>query len=210
MTMDLNPRLEIGPRGGASSRLLAVALLAAAVLAVVLGVVLPLRALHYSLEQEVAHFRRMLAAHQSVAGRRGELTRAAVAADPQAMAELLLAGNSDAAATAALHDRVRELIAASRANLISIQALPSSEVAPQPQAGQPASPPAGPRRIGLRVQFAADLPGFQRVVHALESGRPAVLVSNMYLRARTARAAGQVNPLDVQIDLVAFRRDGAG
>lgn len=206
--MDLNPRIEIGPRGGASSRLLAVALLAGAVLAVALGVVLPLRALQHGLEGEVAHFRRMLATHEAVAGRRGELTRAAAAADPRAMAELLLAGNSDAAATAALHDRVRELIAASRANLISIQALPSSEIGAQ--GGQPASPLAGPRRIGLRVQFAADLPGFQRVVHALESGRPAVLVANMYLRARTARAAGQVNPLDVQMDLVAFRRDGAG
>ena len=208
--MDLNPRIEIGPRGGASSRLLAVALLAAVVLGAALGVVLPLRAMQSGLEQEVAHFRRLLATHEAVAGRRGELTRAAAAADPQVMAELLLSGNSDAAATAALHDRVRELIAASRADLISIQALPSSEAGPPAQAGQPASPPAGPRRIGLRVQFAADLPGFQRVVHALESGRPAVLVSTMFLRARTARAAGQVNPLDVQMDLVAFRRDGAG
>lgn len=208
--MELSPRLEIGPRGGASSRLLAVGLLIGAVAAIALGVVLPLMALKHSLGEEVAHYRRMLATHQTVAGRRGEMTRAAAAADPQAMAELLLAATTDAAATASLHDRVRELIAASRANLISIQALPSSEVSPAPQAGQPATPPAGPRRIGVRVQFAADLPGFQRVVHALESGRPAVVVSSMFLRARSARAAGQVNPLDVQMDLLAFRRDGAG
>ncbi len=208
--MDLSPRLEIGPRGGASSRLLAVGLLAAVAAAAALGVVLPLRALQHSLGEEVAHYQRMLATHQAVAGGRGEATRAAAAADPQAMAELLLAGTTDAAATAALHDRVRELIAASRANLISIQALPSSEAGPQAQPGQPATAPSGPRRIGLRVQFAADLPGFQRVVHALESGRPAVVVSGMFLRARSARAAGQVNPLDVQMDLLAFRRDGAG
>lgn len=210
MTVELNPRIEIGPRGGASSRLLAVGLLAVAVAVAVLGVALPLIALKHSLGEEVAHYQRMLATHQAVAGRRGEATRTAAAADPQAMAELLLAGATDAAAIASLHDRVRDLIAASRANLISIQALPSSEVTPQPQAGQPASAPVGPRRIGLRLQFATDLPGFQRVVHALESGRPAVVVSAMFLRARSARAAGQVNPLDVQMDLLAFRRDGAG
>mgnify|MGYP001592621217 FL=1 len=210
--MDANPRIDLGPAGGIKSRLLAVGLLAALVLGAVLGVILPLDALRHSLGEEVAHYRRMLATHQEVAGRGGDLARAAAAADPQAMAELLLAGDTDAAATAGLHERVRELIAAARASLISIQPLPSSEAGPQQaaQPGQPPAAPAGPRRIALRVLFAADLPGFQRVVHALESGRPSVLVAALYLRARTSRAAGEPNPLDVQMDIVAFRRGGAG
>ncbi len=210
--MDANPRIDLGPAGGIKSRLLAVGLLAALVLGAVLGVILPLDALRHSLGEEVAHYRRMLATHQEVAGRGGDLARAAAAAEAQALAELLLAGDTDAAATAGLHERVRELIAAARASLISIQPLPSSEAGPQQaaQPGQPQAAPAGPRRIALRVQFAADLPGFQRVVHALESGRPSVLVAALYLRARTSRAAGEPNPLDVQMDIVAFRRGGAG
>ncbi|MGQ0676965.1 MAG: type II secretion system protein GspM [Rhodospirillales bacterium] len=206
--MDLNRRIEVGPRGAMSSRLLALTLLALAVAGAALGIVLPLRALEQSLGEEVAHYRRMLETHAAIAVRRGDLARTAAAANPQAMVELLLAGNTDAAATAALHDRVRELVAATRATLISIQALPSAEAGAQ--SGQSASPPTAPRRIGLRVQFAADLPGFQRVIHALEGGRPAVVVTNLYLRARTSRAAGDANPLDVQMDLVGFRRSGAG
>lgn len=196
------------PARALPSRWLALGLLAAAALGVVLGVVAPLNALEESLGRDIAFYRRALAQHQAVAARRGELQRAAELADPQATAELLLEGATDAAATAGLHERLRELIAASRASLISIQALPAAEAAPQ-AAGQAAAT-GGPRRVALRVQFAADLPGFQRIVHALESGRPAVAVTSMYLRARTARATGLVNPLDVQMDLVAFRRDGAG
>jgi general secretion pathway protein M len=186
------------------SRWLALGLLVAAVLGALLGVVLPLNALEESLARDIAFYRRALAQHQAVALRRGELQRAAELADPAALAQLLLAEGTDAAATAGLHERLRELVAASRASLISIQALPAAETAAPGQAA------AGPRRVALRVQFAADLPAFQRIVHALESGRPAVLVSAMYLRARSARAAGVANPLDVQMDLVAFRRDGAG
>ena len=197
--MDLNRRIEIGPRGGGASRALALGLLAAAVALVVLGVVLPLKALDHRLNEEIAHYRRMLGTNQALAQRKAELTRAAGASDPRAMAELLMADTSDSAAAAALHERARELIAAVRGNLISIQALPAAETGGA-QSGQ--------RRVGLRVQFAADLPGFQRIVHAFEAGRPAVLVTNLYLRARTARATGVANPLDVQMDLIAFRRDG--
>jgi general secretion pathway protein M len=199
---------EPAPARALPSRWLALGLLVAALFGAVFGVVVPLNALEQSLGQEIAFYRRALAQHQAVAARRAELQRAAELADPEATAALLLAETTDAAATAALHERLRELIAASRANLISIQALPAAEAAP-PAAGQAAAP-GGPRRVAVRVQFAADLPAFQRIVHALESGRPAVVVAAMYLRARTARAAGLVNPLDVQIDLVAFRRDGAG
>lgn len=203
--MDLSRRIEIGPAGGTPSRVLALALLAALLALVALGVVLPLRMFDGRLGEEIAHYQRVLAAHQAIAERKNELTRAAGASDPRAMAELLMADTSDTAAAAALHERARELIAAVRGNPISIQALPAAEIAGGQGAAQ-----AGYRRIGLRVQFAADLPGFQRIVHALEGGRPAVLVTNLYLRARTARAAGVANPLDVQMDLIAFRRGGQG
>lgn len=195
--MRLNQRVEMTP-GSAVSRLAALGLLAVAILIVLLLVVLPLRSLGDRLTEDIAHYQRMLQAHAAIAQRRPEVTQAAgVLRDPKTAAELLLAANSDAAGAASMHERVRELIAASRGSLISIQALP-------------AVAEGGHRRVALRVQFAADLPGFQRVLHALEAGRPAVTVNNLYLRARTSRAAGMANPLDVQMDVVAFRKDGQG
>lgn len=184
------------PRAGSPrARLVALALLAGAVLALLLAVVLPLGALHARLAADIAAYRDALALEAEIAQRRAELRDAARAlGDPGALNELLLAGGSDAVAMAGLHERTRELIAAARASLISIQQLPPGEE-------------GGYRRIALRVQFAADLPGFQRIVHALESGRPAVVVTNLYLRARSARAAGVANPLDVQMDLLAFRKE---
>jgi hypothetical protein len=190
----LNPMgLASGPR----SRLVAVALLGLLLLMLLLVIVLPLGALRTRLADDIAGYRDVLAVESEIARRRVELRDAAKSlGDPGALNDLLLAGNSDAVAMAGLHERTRELIAAARASLISIQQLPPGDE-------------GGHRRIALRVQFAADLPGFQRIAYALESGRPAVIVTNLYLRARSARTSGIANPLDIQMDLVAYRKDAA-
>ena len=189
--------LELGPPGGPRSRAAALAILVVLVLGLLLGLVLPMLALRARLAEDIAGYQSALAAQSQIADRRGELAQAAAALrDPAALEELLAAGASDAVAVAGLHERTRELIAAVRANLISIQQLPPGEDGQQ-------------RRIALRVQFAADLPGFQRIVYALESGRPAVVVTNLYVRSRSARAAGIANPLDIQMDLIAFRKGPA-
>jgi len=189
--------LDLGPPGSPRARAIAVALLAGAALLVALLVLAPLGAVRARLAEDIQGYRDALAVQGEIARRRVELTEAVKAlGDPRALDDLLLAGTSDATATAGLHERTRELIAAARANLISIQPLP-----PDNKTGQ--------RRIALRVQFAADLPGFQRIVYALESGRPAVIVTNLYLRARSARADAGANPLDVQMDLIAYRGEAA-
>lgn len=193
---ELASGVDLGPPGSARARIAAVGLLAVAVLLVLLGLVLPLTVLKARLAEEVAQYQAALAAEAEIERRKAELAQAATALrNPAALEGLLLSGASDAAATAALHERVRDLIAAVRANLISIE-----QLAPGEEGGQ--------RRVALRVQFACDLPGFQRVVYALEAGRPAVIVTNLYLRARTARASGMANPMDVQMDLVAYRKQG--
>ncbi len=197
MTPALEGLTDLPPPGSRRARLLALALLAIAALAIALLVVLPLGALRARLAGDIAAYGDALALEGEIARRRVELRDAAKAlGDPGALNDLLLAGGSDAVAMAGLHERARELIAAARASLISIQQLPPGDE-------------AGHRRIALRVQFAADLPGFQRIVYALESGRPAVVVTNLYLRARTSRGVGMINPLDIQMDLLAYRKDAA-
>lgn len=195
MIAGLDRNLEIGPPGGPRSRALAVGLVVLAALLLLTLVVLPVGALRARLAADIQGYRDVLAVQGEIARRKTELAEAAKAlGDPRLLEELSLAGSSDTVATAGLHERARELIAAARANLISIQPLPPGE--------EP-----GQRRIALRVQFAADLPGFQRIVYALESGRPAVIVTNLYVRARTSRAQATANPLDIQMDLIAYRKD---
>ena len=70
----------------------------------------------------------------------------------------------------------------------------------------------GAEKAELEQILAADAAARSRggrIAYALESGRPAVIVTNLYLRARSARAAGIVNPLDIQMDLIAYRKEGA-
>ena len=196
MMPDLASGIDLGPPGSARSRIAAIGVLAIAALLILLGLVLPLTVLRARLAEDVTQYQAALAAEAEIERRKAELTQAATTLrNPAALEGLLLSGASDAAATAALHERVGDLIAAVRANLISIEQLPSGE-------------DGGQRRVALRVQFACDLPGFQRIVYALEAGRPAVIVTNLYLRARTARAGGMANPMDVQMDLVAYRKQG--
>lgn len=192
----LDQPLTLGPPGSPRARLLALGILLLLVLVFLLLVLLPMAALRGRLGDDIQGYRDALGAQGEIARRRVELIEAAKSlGDPRALEDVLLAGTSDATAMAGLHERTRELIAAAKANLISIQQLPPGEE-------------GGQRRIALRVQFAADLPGFQRIVHALESGRPAVVVTNLYLRSRSSRATGVANPLDVQMDLIAYRKDG--
>jgi general secretion pathway protein M len=195
MIKGLDRPLDPGPPGSAQARSLALGVLLVVVLLLLFLVLLPMGALRARLGEDIQGYRDVLAVQGEIARRRVELGEAAKSlGDPRAMQDVLLAGNSDATAMAGLHERTRELVAAAKANLISIQQLPPGEE-------------GGQRRIALRVQFASDLPGFQRIVYALESGRPAVIVTNLYLRARSARATGVANPLDVQMDLIAYRQD---
>ena len=195
MIKGLDRQVDLGAPGSARARGLALGVLLVVVLLLLFAVLLPMGALRARLGDDIQGYRDVLAVQGEIARRRVELGEAAKSlGDPRAMEDVLLAGASDATAMAGLHERTRELVAAAKANLISIQQLPPGEE-------------SGQRRIALRVQFAADLPGFQRIVYALESGRPAVIVTNLYLRARSARAAGVANPLDIQMDLIAYRKD---
>jgi hypothetical protein len=192
----LDRPVDLGPPGSPRSRGLALAILLLVLLLLLLLILVPLGALRSRLVDDIQGYRAALSVEGEIGRRRAELGEAAKSlGDPRALQDLLLAGTSDATAMAGLHERTRELIAAAKANLISIQQLPPGEE-------------NGQRRIALRVQFASDLPGFQRIVYALESGRPAVIVTNLYLRSRSARATGIANPLDIQMDLVAYRKDG--
>lgn len=104
---------------------------------------------------------------------------------------LLLAPGTDSGATATIQRRLEAVIAAAGAQFTSVQALPAVDGGDY-------------RRIGVRVQFASDMKALVDLLLALEFGRPATVVDNLFVHARSARAVGVVNPLAVRADVFAF------
>jgi hypothetical protein len=65
------------------------------------------------------------------------------------------------------------------------------------------------RQIGLNVQFFATTPNLQKILYALETQQPYLVVENLTLRPLNAfrgfrPAAGQEPEVNVQLDVVAF------
>jgi hypothetical protein len=104
---------------------------------------------------------------------------------------LVLPATSDGGATAQIQRRVEQLLGEAGARLSSVQALPPLSA-------------DGLRRVGLRLQFSADTPSLQAILHDLEFGRPALVLENVFIHARSDRAVGVVRPLTVRLDIFAF------
>jgi hypothetical protein len=65
------------------------------------------------------------------------------------------------------------------------------------------------RQIGLNVQFFATTPNLQKILYAIESQQPYLVIENLTLRPLNAfrgfrPAAGQEPEVNVQLDVVAF------
>ena len=65
------------------------------------------------------------------------------------------------------------------------------------------------RQIGLNVQFFATTPNLQKILYALETQQPCLVIENLTLRPLNAfrgfrPAAGQEPEINVQLDVAAF------
>ena len=180
-------------RGSPASRLAALGLLAVvvAVFAYVAGA--PLMAQYRAIQAEIAATLQSLGVHRD-AGRREAALRRTIdrLEESRSLDGLLLPRGSDGAAVAAMQAHTQSIIGDASARLTSALALPAESR-------------EGHRRIGLRLQFEADTEGLRRILHALESGRPAMVLDNLFIRGRTSRAIGAVNPLDTRVDVFAFK-----
>lgn len=102
---------------------------------------------------------------------------------------LLLRGASETQALAGLQEQVKQILGDSGAAVSGLQPRPARMRGPW-------------RMIGLTVQFTADTPALQKALHALEAGRPLVVVETMQVRTRGQ--AGTPRPLEVSIEIAAF------
>ena len=184
-------------RNSAASRTAALGVLAAFLLVVGVGAGLPLVAEYRLTVAHVEHSRSMLGAYERIARREAVLRRGRDSlARARSLDGLLLPPGSDGAAIAALQNRLQSIVRDAGASLSSVQALPAVTEDRH-------------RRIGLRVQFAANVDSLRTIFHALEYGRPAMVLDDLSIRARSSRAVGVDNPLEVRVDVFALMPEGA-
>ena len=184
-------------RGTAAARLAALALLATLIATVVAAIGVPLGTEYRAVLAEIERQRIAIDGYRNVAARAPALrARIATLEDDASLEGLALPPGSDSAATAAAQEHVQTVIADAGARLATVDVLTPT-------------PGDGYRRIGLRVQFSADVGALGAILRALEYGRPAMVVDNLYVHARTSRAVGNDRPLEVRVDLFAFKPEGA-
>ncbi len=180
-----------------AARLAALALLASSIAAVLTAIGVPLGVEYGAVLAEIEGQRTAIDGYRAVAARAPALRAEIAALENDASLEgLALAPGSDSAATAAMQDHLHAVVTDAGAWLATVDVLTPT-------------PGDGYRRIGLRVQFSADIGGLGAILRALEFGRPAIVVDNLSIHARTSRAVGNDRPLEVRADLFAFKPAGA-
>ena len=195
--MTRSPLHDSPARKTTAARLAALALLASLIAAAAAAIGVPLGVEYGAVLAEIEGQRIAIDGYRAVAARAPALRAEIAALENDASLEgLALAPGSDSAATAAMQDHVQTVVTDAGAWLATVDVLTPT-------------PADGYRRIGLRVQFSADIGALGAILRALEYGRPAMVVDKLYVHARTSRAVGNDRPLEVRADLFAFKPEGA-
>lgn len=185
------------PNKRVASRIAALVLLIAVIQMAGFGLGYPLLLEYRSSYAEFTRNVDALHGYQRVTGHEATLRqRIATLKRDRSLEDLLLPPGSDSGATAAMQDRVQSIIGSAGAWLTSVQPLP-------------ATLEEGHRRIGLRVAFTSDIGALRDILLELEQGRPVMILERVNVHARTSRAVGAAYPLEVRIDVYAFKPEGA-
>jgi general secretion pathway protein M len=189
-----------GPSGW-RGKVLALALLVAALLAGYALVVEPLYARYAEYGGEIGNARRLLASYRRLAAAKPALEAqlAEIEAREVRRNDYLEAG-SDVLAAADLQSRLRGLFERFGAIQRSVQALPASDEGEL-------------LKITVRAQFSAETEALARILYELETGEPLLFVDSLDIRRKQSRRrrrnqeeaeAQAAGPLDVRLDLVGF------
>jgi len=136
--------------------------------------------------------RRLALTRLDAAQARNEALARQLQRDTEGGTSPLVAAETDGSAAAALQAHLQTLLETHGAQLTSVEALQSA--------------PQGPyRAINVRAQFTTGHDGLRQILFALESDQPTVFLDNLSISARSVRALGVDRPLDIQVDLTAFR-----
>jgi general secretion pathway protein M len=173
--------------GTPASRLAALLVLAAGLAVTVGALALPALALLDTLSAERQRAEARLEASKRLLERRPALQRALEARDAAPSPDFLR-GDTPALAGAALQARIGELAKAHGARLDSTQVLEEREE-------------DGFRRIAVGVRLGADIAALRALFHAVETGRPRLLLDPVSVRA----AGGGAAPLEVGFTVYGYQ-----
>lgn len=179
---------------------------ALALLALVLGLAWiqlaePLRARSEAAEAQFSHNMRMVdRLSRQIAG--GDELEAEIAALTSKIAQsgLYVRAETEALAGAAVQERLERLLGADGGELRSVQSLPSAEE-------------DGLTRVGIRVIMTGSYETFVRVLHAVETGEPALFVESLEINRVARRLAASTDKtsdrMTMMFELVGYLPPGA-
>jgi general secretion pathway protein M len=153
---------------------------------------LPLLQSYSELSEDLTQKRAILARFETeLAGREGLEQELGAVVERHQADRIYLQGASEAAAAAALQERLGTLAEANRAELRSVQALPAVEA-------------DGLRRLTLRVVLSATTSELLHVLYALETEKPYIFIENIELKIYSASKTEADDHLLVRFDLLGF------
>jgi hypothetical protein len=177
-------------------RTLAIALFVVAVLIVLSVLLLPVVLLHKHYNDAIAQLSDRLETYRRVAAQAPEYRKALDAMREKDARRFFLKNSAANLAGAELQELVRAAVEGNGGRITT-----SQNVAPKDEGRY--------RQIGLNLQFFATTPNLQKILYALETQQPYLVVENLSLRPLNAfrgfrPAPGQEPEVNVQLDVVGF------
>ncbi len=177
-------------------RTLAVALFVVATLLVLTVLLLPVVLLHQHYNNAIAQLTDRLETYRRVAAQAPEYRKALDAMREKDARRFFLKNSAANLAGAELQELVRAAVEGNGGRITT-----SQNQAPKDDGRY--------RQIGLNVQFFASTPNLQKILYALETQQPYLVVENLSLRPLNAfrgfrPAPGQDPEVNVQLDVVGF------
>jgi hypothetical protein len=182
-------------------RVLALAILAAAMAVALLGVIIPVQRVVETQQENLERSLRLLAAYRNAAAERQGLERSLkeIRAAPGAMAGLV-DGATTPLAAAKMQSDVKRIIEAHGGEIRSAQNLPSSAA-------------DGFEQIAIRYDITLPMAALGQIAYEIETHTPYFFIDGVDIRAPETTPLGDkraVEPgLDVRWDIRAYRRSGA-
>lgn len=179
---------------GRQGRILAVLIALLALALVWFVIVGPLIEWHDD-RQDALEQRQALAARMALLVRRLPVLQAqarAMTASGRPGAGVLIEGNSDAVASAAIQEKVAVMAASLGTSLSSTETLTATREGAY-------------RRVGVRISLDAAFPTVMRLLQSIETAQPSLLVDDLQMHG--ARMIGQSDsaPLNVAFTVIGFR-----
>ena len=177
-------------------RALAIALLVVAVVVSAAVLLLPVVLLHRHYDNAIASLTDRLDTYRRVAAQAPEYRKALDGMRQRDAKRFFLKNTAANLAGAELQELVRAAVEGNGGRITISQ-------------NQAAKDDGRYRQIGINVQFFASTPNLQKILYALETQQPYLVVENLTLRPLNAfrgfrPAAGQEPEVNVQLDVVGF------